>query len=96
MDYHWATISADQVVLLEAGVTLGGGKPSLPMMGVAAVIDKMGPYLGTAKEIYQASGPLMPEVRDYDSLQEAKRGVEAVVRAAGGSIDGRFLPPSTI
>lgn len=84
MIYHWEFIGADQSVLFEEGASWKG---TLPALGVAAGIAKLGPYVGDVRIRYSVSGPIVENAQDYDTFEGAMRAVEAVVRATGDTIE---------
>lgn len=84
--YHWEWLSADQVALYEEGYTWTG---VLTPAGIAAAVNKMGPFLGVPKVTYQAAGPLVDPPQTFDSFEEAMQAVETIVRDRGGSIQDR-------
>jgi hypothetical protein len=85
MNYHWESKSADVVVLFEEGATW---TRLVPMPGMAAAIHKMGPFLGNPKVRYRTSGLIVNLPKEFDSVDEAKKAVEAIARAAGHTING--------
>lgn len=86
MEYHWEWVSADQVVLYEEGHTFSG---ALSPVGVAATINKVGPYSGSNGAAFRATGPLLAEAQDFASFEEAMAAVEEIVWDSSGSIEGR-------
>lgn len=83
--YHWEWVNADQIVLFVEGTTWTG---SLPALGTAVGIDKLGPYLGT-QAVWRASGQLIGQPQDFPDAETAMRAVEAIVKAGGDTVEGR-------
>lgn len=87
MRYHWEWINADQIVLFEEGASWSGALDGLP--GAFAVINKTGPYAGTAAAVYKVTRPAVDEAKDFTSNEEAMLFVESLVREKGDVIEGR-------
>jgi hypothetical protein len=82
MNYHWEfSHSGNPGWLLEEGETVGTTMPE-PKASIAE-------HSTGSQGTFLASGPLLPETREFDTFQEASDWVEGVVRGAGNTIDGR-------
>ncbi|MGO9657803.1 MAG: hypothetical protein ACLQVK_11975 [Acidimicrobiales bacterium] len=83
MNYHWEfSDSGDNPGwLLEEGETVG---PTMPEPKASIARHSSG-----TQETFVASGPLLPEAKEFDTFQEAMDWAEGAVRGAGNTIDGR-------
>jgi hypothetical protein len=82
--YHWEWVSGNQTVLYEEGSTFTG---ALSSVGIAAAINKSGPYAGSTVATYKVTEPIVAEVHDFASLEEAMTAVQEIVQRAGDTIE---------
>ncbi len=79
MNYHWEWVSHSQVALFEEGTAWTG---QLGTRGHYVSINEV-----WTNTVYRASGGPVDATTDFRSFYDARRAVEALVTAAGDTVD---------